>query len=253
MKRQLSIILICALLCGCSCNQVSNSNIPTNIITPATEPTNKPTDTLVETIDLTPTNSPTTIPTTVPTVTEIPTEEPLENITDEDSFIDDPVWDKLKSVGKIQTESGLFYVYITVPQDLMGNTTQEELDMNVSSDTYTSAELNSDGSVTIKMTKKQHKKVLDEVIQSVNRSLQEMVDNPEYSFTRITHNENLTLFEAYLSTTEVGMTEGFMVMSFFMLGGLYNIYSGEDVDSIIVHFYNRDGELVRTADSSEIY
>ena len=61
-----------------------------------------------------------------------------------------------------------------------------------------------------------------------------------------------TSFDAYLSTSQVGITESFMVLSFYMYGGIYSLFSGENVDNISVNFYGPDGNLIRTANSSEM-
>ena len=177
-----------------------------------------------------------------------PTEAPVS----EESLIDDPAWDTLESLGKVTTENGIFYVTITIPADMVGaETTQASLDAEAGKN-FTSAKLNDDGSVTYKMTKKQHKAMLEEFTKGIDEGLQEMVDNSDYAFTKITHNANYTSFDAYLSTSEVGMTEGFMVLGFYMYGGLYSLFSGENVDNVAVNFYGPDGNLISTANSADM-
>lgn len=170
----------------------------------------------------------------------------------EESLIDDPAWDQLESLGKVTTENGIFYVTITIPADMVGEgTTQESLDAETNKN-FTSAKLNDDGSITYKMTKKQHKAMMDEFTKGIDEGLQELVDSADYAFTKITHNANYTSFDAYLSTSQVGFTESFMVLGFYMYGGIYSLFSGENVDNISVNFYGTDGNLISTANSSEM-
>ena len=174
-----------------------------------------------------------------------------EGIASEDDLIDDAAWDALEGLGKIETENGLFYVSITLPAEFAGDITQESIDANAG-ETYTSGKLNEDGSVTYKMTKKQHKAMLDSLNETIDAGLQELVDSPDYAFTQITHNADFTSFDVHLSTEEVGFTEGFMALGFYMYGGMYSIFTGREVDNIAVNYYSASGALISTANSSEM-
>lgn len=178
--------------------------------------------------------------------------DPVPAQENEDDGIDDAAWDKLESMGKIETENGLFYVSITLPADFVGeDVTQESIDAKAG-ENYTSGKLNDDGSVTYKMTKKQHKAMLDSISESIEKSLQEMIDSPDYAFTEITHNDNYTSFDVHLSTEELGFAESFMVLGFYMYGGMYNVFTGQEVDNIEVNFYSSSGKLINTANSSDM-
>ena len=179
---------------------------------------------------------------------ETPTPEPTPS---EEDLIDDPAWDELSSLGKVETENGVLFVRITVPADIVGDITQESIDANAG-ETYISGKLNEDGSVTYKMTKKQHKAMLDQFTVSIEEGLQELVDSPDYAFTEITHNSDFTVFDVHLSTDEAGFAESFMVLGFYMYGGIYSIFSGHDAQNITVHYYSPDGTLISTGNSSDM-
>ena len=179
----------------------------------------------------------------------VETEAPVSD----ESLVDDPAWDMLEGLGKVQTENGVFFVTITIPANFIGESvTQESIDTNAGPDSYTSGKLNDDGSVTYKLTKKQHKAMMDLYTKSIDEALQELVDSPDYAFTSITHNADFTVFDASLSTSEVGITESYMVLGLYMYGGIYGIFSGREVDNIVVNLYGPDGSLISTANSSEM-
>lgn len=166
--------------------------------------------------------------------------------------INDPEWDELESLGKIETENGLLFVTITIPADMVKeNTTQESIDSEAG-ETYTSGKLNDDGSVTYKMTKKQHKAMLSNVTQGIEDGLNSLIEDSEHSFTKIEHNDDFTSFDVSLSTEEVGMTESFMVMVFYLYGGMYGLLSGHENENVAVNFYSSSGELINTANSSDV-
>jgi hypothetical protein len=60
------------------------------------------------------------------------------------------------------------------------------------------------------------------------------------------------VFDAYLSTEEVGLAESFMVMGFYMYGGMYGLLFGHQADNIAVNYYSPSGNLISTANSSEM-
>lgn len=172
--------------------------------------------------------------------------------TNEDDAIDDEEWDSLKSIGKIQTENGIFIATVTLPKDFVGDEiTQEEIDAKAG-DTYISGKLNEDGSVTYKMTKKQHKAMLDSIVSSLESSFEKMVQSEDYSFTSIKHNKDFTQFDVTVSTDELGLAESFATMMFYMAGGVYGVFSGKQPEKILVNYYNASGKLINTADSSKL-
>ena len=178
-------------------------------------------------------------------------ESESEDLSQED-VIDDSEWDELEAMGKIESENGLFYFSITMPAEYVDEEiTQESLDQKAG-DTYTSAILNEDGSVTYKMTKKQHRNMLDGFDKAADEAFKELIDNPEYAFTEITHNKDYTSFDVHLSTEEIGLGESVMALGFYMYGGIYAIYSGTEADNVAVHYYSPNGELLGTGNSSEM-
>lgn len=169
----------------------------------------------------------------------------------EDDSIDDEAWDELNAVGKVQIENGILTTTITMPGDLIGGpVTQESLDAGAG-EQYISAKLNDDGSVSYKMTKKQHKTLLDGIYQGVEQSLADMVQGNDYSFTEIKHNKNYTQFDVTIKGDELTLSDSFATMAFYMYGGFYGIFSGKGTEKVIVNFYNSKGELIETADSSK--
>jgi hypothetical protein len=119
-------------------------------------------------------------------------ESSAESTAPED--VDNTAWDTLESMGNIETVNGFLTVSITMPKDFVGeDITQEALDEKAG-ERYVSARLNEDGSVTYKLTKKQHKDMMGEIVAGIDESLQGMVDGTDYSFTEIKHNDDYTVF-----------------------------------------------------------
>ena len=161
-------------------------------------------------------------------------------------------WDQLAALGKVQTKNGLLFVTITMPAELEGeDVTQESLDEKAG-DNFLSAVLNEDGSVTYKMTKKQYKEMLKELVEGLDESLQGLIDESSCSFTDIKRNDDFTEFEVTISGEELNLVDAFSMMTFYMTGGVYGVFTGKTPEAVIVNFYNAKGELVDTADSSKM-
>lgn len=158
----------------------------------------------------------------------------------------------LAALGDVETENGILTVSINVPADLIGETTQEELDAS-KGELYKSAVLNEDGSVTYKMTKKQHRTMLQRIAEAVDESSQEMIDDEEnYTIASVTHNDDLTEFNVTLDGTEIGFGDYFATYSFFMNGLLYGKFSGHTPENLVVNFYDPDGNLIEAVDSDDL-
>ncbi len=166
---------------------------------------------------------------------------------------DDPS-DKIGAIGDVDVDKGLFDVTITIPKDFAGDTTQEELDESVKEKGYKSATLNSDGSITYVMTKAQHKKMMEEVTENLNETLDEMVGSENYpNITDVTANSNFTSFKVTTKNEELDMSESFAILGFYMFGGMYAVFNGESVGNIHVEYINADtGEVISSSDSDDM-
>jgi len=182
------------------------------------------------------------------TVADEPTETATEAETSDDGM------KQLEAIGDVDVDKGLFNVTLTIPKDFVGETTQEKLDESVKEKGYKSATLNSDGSVTYVMTKAQHEEMLVGIRESIDKSLSEMVGSSDYpNITNVEHNDNYTSFTITTKNAEPDMSESFSVMALYMYGGMYGIFSGEEVDNVHVDFKNADsGEIISSANSEDM-
>lgn len=161
--------------------------------------------------------------------------------------------DTLDSLGDIEVEKELFDVTITVPADFVGETTQEELDASVEEGKLHSATLNEDGSITYVMSKSQHKQLLAEIAAGFDEALSAMAGSEDYpNITDIKANDDYTSFTVTTTSTELSLQESFSVLSFYIYGGMYAIFSGEPAENIHVDFVNADtGMVIESADSKD--
>ena len=185
------------------------------------------------------------------TAQETDSEENTGN-TGEQEATEDEDMAALAALGDVETENGILTVSITVPADLVGETTQEDLDAS-KGELYQYALLNDDGSVTYKMTKKQHRAMLENLGKAADESAQEMIDDEEnYTMAAVTHNEDCTEFNVTLDGTEGGLGDYFASYSFFMYGLLYGKFSGHTPEHVIVNYYDPDGNLIESMDSADL-
>lgn len=160
----------------------------------------------------------------------------------------------LGSLGQVDVDEGLFDVELTIPADYVGSQTQADLDIVAKEQGFKSIVLNADGSATYTMTKKQHREFLEEYRSQIKSTLDEMVDSQDYpNFTKIEVNDNFTEFTITTKSTELDLGESFSVFAFYMYGGMYSVFSGEDVDNVSVTFVNEaTGEVISSSNSKDL-
>lgn len=167
---------------------------------------------------------------------------------------DAPGASQSSSTGGLEVEENLFDVEITLPADLVGETTQEELEaQSIASGVY-SVTLNEDGSATYVMSKAQHAQLLKDMADSIHQSFAEMVGSEDYpNVTDISANDDFTVFTVTTTSTELTLQESFSVIGFYLYGGLYGAFAGEEPANIHVDFVNADtGDIISSADSSDM-
>ena len=160
----------------------------------------------------------------------------------------------LNDLDGLEVDKNLFDVEITLPADLVGETTQEELEaQSIASGVY-SVTLNEDGSATYVMSKAQHAQLLKDMADSIHQSFAEMVGSEDYpNVTDISANDDFTVFTVTTTSTELTLQESFSVIGFYLYGGLYGAFAGEEPANIHVDFVNADtGDIISSADSSDM-
>ena len=230
MKKRIIALSLATALIMCACG--SESTPSTTQTTPVVEETTSTNTTAAEATTSTP--------------------APVEESSVSESTVND--LSELQALGDIKVESELFSVTLTIPAEFVGDTTQEELNATCEESGFKSITLNEDGSATYVMKPSQHKAMMDEMRDNMNQTLSEMVGSEDYpTFTDIKANDDFTSFTITTTSTELGMNEAFSVMAFYMYGGMYSIFNGNEVENIHVDFVNADtGEIISSSDSSSM-
>jgi len=145
-------------------------------------------------------------------------------------------------------------ITLTIPAKLIGDVTAEQIETSRQEKGYKSATLNSDGSVTYVMTEKQRQELEAEVKKQIDEQLDEILSSGDYPrFLSIEANEDYTGFKVYVSTDSLNFMELFSAPTFYMLGGLFNAYTGRDAENIHVDYINQEtGAVINEANSSKM-
>lgn len=148
----------------------------------------------------------------------------------------------------LNVEKNLFSVTLTYPASMVDEgTTQDSLNNEISGiDGIKSATLNEDGSVTYIMTKAYHKQIVDDMAQTIDESMAEMVGSEDYpNFTKVEANEDYTVFTVTTKSKALSLDESLSLLQFYTEGAFYSVVSGNNADSIHVDFVNADtGEVI---------
>ena len=178
---------------------------------------------------------------------------PQENVDTEDDGSSHEMtqedWDQLAAIGDVQVENGIMTVSLTVPADLAQNITQETIDAGIGTQ-YQAAFRNQDGSITYKMTKEQHQAMLEQLAVSFDNSLQEMIDNENYTISNITRNNDFTVFDISLDGAEPSISDSYAAFGLYMYGGLYGVFNGNRPEHVIINYLDSNGNLIDSDDSA---
>lgn len=143
-------------------------------------------------------------------------------------------------------------VEITLPASFFEEgTTQESIDA-VNDGKFKSAVLNEDGSVTYVLTASQHKELMDGLKTQMQSSFDELIADDTYSINSVTPNSDYTEFKVELSTDTLSFVDSISVMAFYSFGAMYNMCNGTPAENISVVFVNPNGDVIQTANSSDM-
>lgn len=160
-----------------------------------------------------------------------------------------------KDDNSVQVDKEIFDVTITIPASWYEETdeeiTQSKLDEQYKDSGFKSVTLNDDGSVTMVMSKSQHKELMEELKKSIDESITELVNDENCSYTEVKYNNNLSVFDVTLSTNEANFYDSMACLTLYFSGAMYNIFNGTETKDILINLYDVNGNLIDTYNGFE--
>lgn len=131
----------------------------------------------------------------------------------------------------VEVDKNLLSVEITIPSDQIESV--DETLANAEEKGYQTI-ANEDGSITYKLTKAQHNELMEELKQSFQKSIDELVSSGDYpSLKKITFNDDYTKaevvvdYDAYTNSLDM-----FSMLAIGMIGPMYQYYNGVEESNV---------------------
>lgn len=132
----------------------------------------------------------------------------------------------------IEVDKGLLNVEITLPASLVGEDGMEDFEASMKETVDSDITLNDDGSVTVKMSKSDHKKMLEELKEEFVASVDSIIEDESFvTIQDITYNKDLTNIQMIVSDQESfeNSFDGFATLSLGIGSLFYQAFDGKDL------------------------
>ena len=164
-----------------------------------------------------------------------------------------------ESGSQVEVDKGLLNVEITIGADMLEtfDETAEEfkasLEENEEVD-FKDVTINEDGSVTFKMSKSDHNKMMDEMLKSIDSSIAEITQNKEDypNVIDITHDKDLLNWKIKMSSTEQNISESFLCFGLAIQSIFYHGFNGDKQADVVVDYVDEDGNIFDTWSSKSL-
>ena len=158
-----------------------------------------------------------------------------------------------ESVG---VDKGLLNVEVTVPATFLEGEDIDTVVAQAKEDGIKDVKKNDDGSVTYKMTKAQHKEMMQEMKASVTEYVDELINDEDFaSIKDVEYNKDFSKFTVKVDKEAFENSfDGFAAMGLAMSGMFYQLYDGVDAEKLNVTIDTVDqstGEVFGTVNYPE--
>ena len=140
--------------------------------------------------------------------------------------------DKTENDSGIEVDKGIFNVEVTLPPELFEDEEVSHIEAEIKEDSNAEVIQNDDGSITFKMSKKDHKKMMSEMKDGFIETIDEIVEDDEFSSIKdITYNKDFT--EIKISSDKEVFENSFDGIATFSLGlgsMYYQAFNGKDLE-----------------------
>jgi len=163
----------------------------------------------------------------------------------------------------IEVDEGLLSTEIRLPLDLFtagteGNVTpptEAELQASLDAEGYDiDATINSDNTVTYRMSRREYDRFKKDLKEGVDKSIQEAINNESNIYKSITYSDDLRQFKVTVNRTELENSFSFFAFSIVISAGFYQAFTGvseNDRYVIIDYVDERTNAIFDTYDSRE--
>ncbi|MDQ0483259.1 hypothetical protein [Guptibacillus hwajinpoensis] len=149
---------------------------------------------------------------------------------------------KSKDDGEVAVDKGLLSVEVTIPASMVESENTEETIASAKEQGIKEVTENEDGSVTYKMSKSVHKKLMNEIGTSIEETVEETINNEDFvSIKDISHNDSFSKFTVIVDKESYeNSMDGFATITLGMSGMIYQIYDGADPEKYSVTISMKD-------------
>jgi PBP1b-binding outer membrane lipoprotein LpoB len=168
--------------------------------------------------------------------------------------------DTAKKDESVEVDKKLFNVEVTLPASMFEDESLDTIKAEAKENGIKEVTKNEDGSITYKMSKSTHKKMLKEISASIDETIEETKTSEDFvSIKDITHNGSFSEFTMVVNKEKYeNSMDAFATMSLGMSGMLYQMYDGvsEDEYSVTINVEDETtgetfGEVVYPDDLEE--
>ena len=155
--------------------------------------------------------------------------------------------------GVIEVDKNLFSVEITIPATMIADDDPEQIKAEAEKeDGVSKVTINNDGSLTYKMSKAAHKRMMNEMKENIGKTIEETVSSGDYpSIKEIKANSACTVFTMIVDRESFENSfDGFATLGIGMGSMFYQAFDGANAETIktTIHFEDSNtGEIFSTA------
>lgn len=132
----------------------------------------------------------------------------------------------------IEVDKGLLNVEITLPKMFFEDEELADIEEQMEDSHEANVTKNDDGSLTIKMSKKEHKQLMSDMQEEFVDTIKQMIEAEDYPTIKdISYNRNMTELSIVVNKEEFENSfDGFALFSLGFTGLFYQIFNGKDIE-----------------------
>src|SRR5699024_4673728 len=132
----------------------------------------------------------------------------------------------------IEVDKGLLNVEITLPKMFFEDDELADIEAEMENSHEANVTKNDDGSLTIKMSKKEHKQLMSDMQEEFVDTIKQMIEAEDYPTIKdISYNRNMTELSIVVNKEEFESSfDGFALFSLGFTGLFYQIFNGKDIE-----------------------